>query len=313
MQEFEDPDPEDMPVDILAARMREIRWDGRSFTAPCPAHRDTNPSLHVTETAEGIALLNCFAGCNFKEVLAAVELEPRHLFPSDYALMVREYRGQQVNNRARPSASLRGSDLGAENADLRDFLRDNPATEIDVRWLARRLGLPSRSLRALEVGFDADNDAYLVPERNAKREVVGVLRRFRDDRKQSISGGRRGIIIPTGFEPDDDEVFIAEGASDTAALYGVGVNAIGRPHACASDAVFSALVELIPGNDSKVCVVADAGDAGEVGAMILACRLRKEIKGAVRWAKPAVDFKDVRDQIVAGAWGLGLREQGEQQ
>jgi putative DNA primase/helicase len=44
----------------------------RSGMACCPAHDDTNPSLHVTEAPNGKVLFHCFAGCPQDAVLDAL-------------------------------------------------------------------------------------------------------------------------------------------------------------------------------------------------------------------------------------------------
>jgi hypothetical protein len=54
------------------------RRDGE-WMVLCPAHRDRNPSLHVTHR-EGRWLLFCHAGCALEDVLCAAELEQRELF-----------------------------------------------------------------------------------------------------------------------------------------------------------------------------------------------------------------------------------------
>lgn len=70
------------PVDALLERLASVkktrpdRWQAR-----CPAHDDRSPSLSITETAEGIVLVKCWAGCSASEVVAAVGLELKDLFP----------------------------------------------------------------------------------------------------------------------------------------------------------------------------------------------------------------------------------------
>lgn len=44
---------------------------GRGVTR-CPAHEDRGPSLSWRLATDGRALLHCFAGCTFAEILAAV-------------------------------------------------------------------------------------------------------------------------------------------------------------------------------------------------------------------------------------------------
>ena len=55
---------------------------GDSYTALCPAHADSNPSLSVTEDADGKVLLCCHSGCEFTEIVKALGLQPQDLFPN---------------------------------------------------------------------------------------------------------------------------------------------------------------------------------------------------------------------------------------
>jgi len=48
----------------------------------CPAHNDHTPSLSVTE-ADGRVLLNCFAGCDVKDVVEALGLDMAELFDGE--------------------------------------------------------------------------------------------------------------------------------------------------------------------------------------------------------------------------------------
>ena len=52
------------------------RWISR-----CPAHEDRSPSLAIRELDDGTVLIKCFAGCAATDVVAAVGLELRDLFP----------------------------------------------------------------------------------------------------------------------------------------------------------------------------------------------------------------------------------------
>jgi putative DNA primase/helicase len=54
---------------------------GKGWKAKCPAHEDHEPSLNIDEGADGRALLKCQAGCDTKDVLAALGITFRDLFP----------------------------------------------------------------------------------------------------------------------------------------------------------------------------------------------------------------------------------------
>ena len=61
-----------MSLQILD-RLRGVRKIGeKKWTAQCPAHDDKNPSLSICECDNGTVLVYCFAGCDFKSILAAV-------------------------------------------------------------------------------------------------------------------------------------------------------------------------------------------------------------------------------------------------
>ena len=49
------------------------RWSGQSGMCRCPAHEDRTPSMSVSETRDGRALVHCFAGCSQETVIAALK------------------------------------------------------------------------------------------------------------------------------------------------------------------------------------------------------------------------------------------------
>lgn len=60
----------------------KVRSSGRNrWTACCPAHKDKSPSLAITETSNGVVLLKCFAGCTAQQIVTAIGLNMRDLFP----------------------------------------------------------------------------------------------------------------------------------------------------------------------------------------------------------------------------------------
>lgn len=57
------------------------RKSGTGYSARCPAHDDSKPSLSISEGDDGRVLLKCQAGCATEEVLAALHLTVADLFP----------------------------------------------------------------------------------------------------------------------------------------------------------------------------------------------------------------------------------------
>lgn len=54
------------------------------WKARCPAHHDNDPSLAIAETSDGTVLLKCWAGCTAAEIVRAIQLELRDLFPGEH-------------------------------------------------------------------------------------------------------------------------------------------------------------------------------------------------------------------------------------
>ena len=68
------------------------RWHRNYGTARCPAHDDRRPSLSITDGDNGRLLLHCHAGCNYQDIVAAIE---QHV--GSLQLRVNEYeRGPEV-------------------------------------------------------------------------------------------------------------------------------------------------------------------------------------------------------------------------
>lgn len=67
-------------VDVVIARLSQVRQRGNGWTARCPAHEDKGPSLSITEGDDGRVLLHCFAGCSAVDVVGAIGLTLADLF-----------------------------------------------------------------------------------------------------------------------------------------------------------------------------------------------------------------------------------------
>ena len=72
------------PIDNLLPRLEKLKKTNQDkWTALCPAHDDRTPSLSVRELDDGKVLLTCWAGCSIGEIVAALGLHLRDLFPSN--------------------------------------------------------------------------------------------------------------------------------------------------------------------------------------------------------------------------------------
>lgn len=145
-----------------------------------------------------------------------------------------------------------------------------------------------------------DGARWAIQERDALGEVIGTAYRDADGGKSFAPGGKRGLIVdwplPTyAGTSADSPIFVCEGASDTGAMLGLPVDAVGVPMAgqCAD-----MLAELLAGR--HVVIVADADDAGRRGSMKIAGALAARCL-AVRIIQPPDGAKDARAAVIAGA------------
>jgi len=69
-------------ISDLLNRLTKVRTYGEHrWMACCPAHDDKTPSLAVQELRDGRILIHCYAGCGASDVMAAIGLTLRDLFP----------------------------------------------------------------------------------------------------------------------------------------------------------------------------------------------------------------------------------------
>ena len=69
-------------VNKILDRLEKVSGNGKKWQARCPAHDDKNPSLSITEKDDGRILLFCHAGCGGADVLQAIGLTLRDLYPN---------------------------------------------------------------------------------------------------------------------------------------------------------------------------------------------------------------------------------------
>lgn len=70
------------PADVILSRLSKVRETGTDrWLARCPAHDDKTPSLSIRDLDDGRVLIFCHAGCAAPEIVDALALDLRDLFP----------------------------------------------------------------------------------------------------------------------------------------------------------------------------------------------------------------------------------------
>ena len=134
---------------------------------------------------------------------------------------------------------------------------------------ADSLGLSSAALSCLGIGYHAQWECWTFPMYDEMLRCVGIRCRGIDGKKWAIPGSSDGVfcnIIP--LKTWGDEVFICEGPTDTAAMWDIGLFAIGRPSCRGAVLVAKSMLR-----GKRAVIVSDADGPGREGAEHLADNL----------------------------------------
>lgn len=177
---------------------------------------------------------------------------------------------------------------------------------------AASLGVPTFALRMLRVGWFASSDAFSFPMFRYGQRLIGIRLRSEAGKKWAIKGSRQGLFMPLQWPSDKKGVLICEGPTDTAAMLGMGFNAIGRPSAMGSHALVEETVAGRP-----VCIISDSDSVGMDSAARLATHLRKHCpkvgiliprqKDAREWVRAGATKEEIAEEVgmamsCAGPW-----------
>jgi DNA primase len=78
-------------VQDILNRLEKVKSTAdNQWTSLCPAHEDKNPSLSIKLADDDKVLLYCHAGCDHKDVVAAMGLSMKDLFPLSSAAPVKK-------------------------------------------------------------------------------------------------------------------------------------------------------------------------------------------------------------------------------
>jgi putative DNA primase/helicase len=276
---------------------------GKSWMAPCPAHKDATPSLSIRDADNGQLLVKCHAGCTQNDVITA--LRARKLWSADqYCTSDTARRIAQVSMRATPNAEERQRTFralkiwtaaqNAEGSPVETYLAAREITVALPRTLKFHHALkhPTGALLPSMIGLvttGTDNRpvgihrTFLNEAANGKAEVTP---------NKMLLGPSRGGAVRLG--PPQDTLLIGEGIETClAAMQATGMTA----WAALST---SGMITLdLPTSVRAIIILADADEPGERAATKAAARWLKAGR-RVRIARPpqGLDFNDVLRRAV---------------
>lgn len=183
-----------MRVETFLARFEGVKKEARGgWSARCPAHKDKRQSLSINEGDKGI-ILKCHAGCGTADVLDALGLKLRDLFPE---------KPQRASFAPTPSPSKEGNGKARIVATY-DY------TDEDNALLFQVVRFEPKDFRQRRP--DADKPGGWNWSTAGCRKVLWRL---------------PGLVA--GPEHDDTALFLCEGEKDAMALAAVGAAATCNP------------------------------------------------------------------------------------
>ncbi len=306
-----------MTVEKLLQKLDSVREASNGWTARCPSHDDEHNSLSIRAGDDGRILLKCFAGCSNEEIVEAVHLKMRDLFPNS------AHRHEKGKKRGRGGTSARSGIEDSNTSKKSPKGEQSRATDMPSEAPAPDSNTPRSGLTLAEYGrvkqlpleflqgiglldfhlqsvpavripyFNTDGQEVAVRFRLASTKSENVDGRFRwkSGSKLSLYGlCRLKEMKAAGY------ITIVEGESDTHTLWLHNEPAIGLPGAASWKEEWEENLDDI----STIYVVIEADRGGMAVQKWLA---RSQIRDRVRLVM-LEGAKDVSELYLADPTGF---------
>lgn len=169
-------------------------------------------------------------------------------------------------------------------------------TEQRLQFAVESLRVSREALKDIGIGWNPQSHAYTFPMMDISAGCIsGIRTRTPNGAKFAITGSKQGCFTSSTYElvgaADLEPIFICEGPTDTAAMLGMDLYAIGR--ACCTH-IPAGLVHFV--GSHEVVIVADRDVVGMRGAAALKSKFAYNAKVII----PPPKYKDARDWITNG-------------
>jgi hypothetical protein len=210
--------------DSFISKLDGVKKAGNGWQAQCPAHDDRQASLSISEGDDGRILIKCFAGCTAEEIVRALNLELKDLFPAREGGRGGINPPEQHCNRATAGCTLK--QYAEAKALPVDFLQSLGVSEISY-------------LR---------KPAVRIPYMDQAGNEACVQFRLSLDQEPRFKWRRGDKPIPYGLwrlSSANDYIIVVEGASDAQTLWHRGFPTIGLPGAGTWKEAFAAYLQHV--------------------------------------------------------------------
>ncbi|MEM1208120.1 MAG: AAA family ATPase [Planctomycetota bacterium] len=201
------------PIDRVLGKLPSAKRSGAGWSARCPAHDDKRASLSINEGEDGRVVMKCHAGCDVKDIVAAMGLEMKDLFPHKNGRSHKPPAKQKQLGPIAKAYDYRDASgslvFQVTRHDPKDFRQRTPGGNGGWRWKAAKQPLPLYRLPEL-LGAEDPSFVFVVEgEKDADRLAAGGLV------ATTVAGGaekaRTADLTPLHgrdvvIVPDNDEV-----------------------------------------------------------------------------------------------------------
>ncbi|MCA0943380.1 toprim domain-containing protein [Salipiger pacificus] len=269
-------------------------WQNGHGMACCPAHEDGRPSLSISDGSDGRLLLHCFAGCDFRAVLGALQAqglaEGRPVEP-DREAIERRAQEQQADRqrRERQAWAVWRETVPLHRTPGEVYLRSRGIDIVPPRSLRFHPGCwhgaTARRLPAMVAGIGgcehfAIHRTYLLPDGSGKADV---------EPNKVILGPCRGGVVE--LSASGSPLIVAEGI-ETALSAGLLRRTPARVWAALSTSGMRTL--NLPQHPSTLVVAMDGDEPGREAGLALAKRAYEAGWDVRMWrAHDGMDFNDI--------------------
>lgn len=229
--------PIDRVLSLLQNRgLRPSGDTGRQWECHCPAHEDRSASLYVARGDGEIVLVKCFAGCTAAQIVAAIGLELKNLFPA----------GQKPKRPPGITVNELAFDKRLPAAWLRETCK-----LADGNWWER--GVDHRAVKIPYLGADGtelfQRTRFALSAKTGTRQPKGTALQL------------YGLWLLDTFRARGGPLVVVEGESDCWSLWLNEVNALGVPGADTAK-TFAAVDPAVFAGFDRVCIWQEPDRAG---------------------------------------------------
>lgn len=183
-----------MQLEDVLRRLDCVKRSGGGYSARCPAHDDKNASLSVKQGDNGGIVLHCHAGCTPEQVVGALGLSMKDLFPDE----------------------------------------DRPRLDRQQEYRPRSTGREDKGRIAAQYDYTNEASTLLARKTRWEKTVDGKRKKtftWSHPEGQGFQSGRNGMAVPYRL-PEllrADTVFLVEGEKDVDNLTAQGLAATCTP------------------------------------------------------------------------------------